>query len=61
VSDLASEILLRLARAAIVVVAGTVLYLVLVGPIGEPPSLLLALVSFLVAAAVLQILTSSPI
>jgi hypothetical protein len=61
VSDLGSEILLRLARLAIALVAGTVLYLVLAGPIGEPPSLMLALVSFLVAAAVLQILTSSPL
>jgi hypothetical protein len=61
VSDLRNEILLRLARVALAGVIGAVIYFVAVGPLSEPPSITLALISFLVAAALLQIVSSSPL
>jgi hypothetical protein len=50
-SNLVNEILLRLAKAAIALVLGIVLYVVLVGPIGVAASVELALLCWLSAAA----------
>ena len=50
-SNLVSELLLRLAKAAVAVVLGALLYWILVGPLGAPGSAELALLSFLAAAA----------
>jgi hypothetical protein len=60
-SDLRNELLLRLGRVALAALLGSVLYLLLVGPLAEPPSVTLALLSFLVGASVLRILASSPL
>jgi hypothetical protein len=61
VSHLVAEILLRLAKAAAAAVVGALLYLVLTGPIGEPGSVSLALLSWLSAAAFVLLVQSSPI
>ena len=50
-SNLVNEILLRLAKAAIALVLGIVLYLVLVGPLGATGSAELALLCWLSGAA----------
>jgi hypothetical protein len=51
VSNLVTEILLRLAKAGISLVLAVVLYGVLVGPLGAAGSVELALLSWLSAAA----------
>jgi hypothetical protein len=50
-SNLVNEVLLRLAKAAIALVLGAVLYLVLVGPFGAAGTVELALLCWLSAAA----------
>ena len=50
-SNLVNEILLRLAKAAIALVLGIVLYLILVGPLGATGSAELALLCWLSGAA----------
>jgi len=50
-SNLVNEILLRLAKAAIALVLGVVLYLILVGPLGATGSAELALLCWLSGAA----------
>jgi hypothetical protein len=50
-SNLVNEILLRLAKAAIALVLGVVLYLILVGPLGATASAELALLCWLSGAA----------
>jgi hypothetical protein len=61
VSNLVFEILLRLAKAAVALVLGVVLYLFLVGPIGVGGSLELALLCWLSAAAFIILVETSPI
>ena len=60
-SNLVSELLLRLAKAAVAVVLGALLYWILVGPLGAPGSAELALLSFLAAAAFILLVQESPI
>ncbi len=60
-SDLANEILLRLAKAAGATILGLVLYLVIVGPLGFPGSPELALLSWLSAAAFILLVETGPL
>jgi hypothetical protein len=60
-SDLVAEILLRLGKVGLAGLIGALVYLVVVAISGEPGSVTIALLSFLVGAAVLQILASSPL
>ena len=60
-SDLAAEILLRLAKAAAAAVVGLGLYLVLTGPFGHAGSVSLALLSWIAGAAFVLLVQSSPI
>jgi len=55
------EILLRLAKAGAALVVGIILYLVLVGPLGVPPSAELALLSWVSGGAFILLVESSPI
>jgi hypothetical protein len=61
VSNLVSEILLRLAKAAAAFVLGLILYLVLIGPLGVAPSAELALLSWLSGAAFILLVETSPL
>ena len=60
-SHLVGEILLRLAQAVVAAVLGALLYLLLTGPIGEPGSVSLALLSWLCGAAFVLLVEASPI
>jgi hypothetical protein len=60
-SNLASEILLRLAKAALAGVVGLVLYVLLVGPLGVFPTVELALLCWLSGAALILLVESSPL
>jgi hypothetical protein len=60
-SNLVSEILLRLAKAGAAAVLGLIVYLVAIGPLGAAPSVQLALLSWLSGAAFLLLVESSPI
>ena len=60
-SNLVYEILLRLAKAAAAAILGVVIYLVLVGPLGNPGSVELALLCWLSGAAFILLVESSPI
>lgn len=60
-SNLASEILLRLAKAGAAAGIGIVLYGLLVGPLGVPGSAELALLAWLSGAAFILLVESSPI
>ena len=60
-SNLISEILLRLAKAGAAAVVGLVVYLVLVGPFGVPGSAELGLLSWLSGAAFILLVESSPL
>ena len=57
-SNLVNEILLRLAKAAIALVLGVVLYLILVGPLGATASAELALLCWLSGAAFVLLVES---
>jgi hypothetical protein len=61
VSNLVSEILLRLAKAGIALVLGLVLYGLLVGVLGNPGSTELALLCWLSGAAFILLVETSPI
>lgn len=50
-SNLVTEILIRLAKAGIAAVLGLILYVILVGPLGATGSVELALLCWLSAAA----------
>ncbi len=52
---------MRLSKAVAAGLLGGLLYLVLTGPIGEPASVSLALLSWLSAAAFVLLVESSPI
>ncbi len=60
-SSLVGEILLRLAKAAAATVVGAIVYGIVVGPLGAPPSVELLLLSWLSGAAFILLVESSPI
>jgi hypothetical protein len=60
-SNLAAEVLLRLLKALAALVAGVVLWLVAVGPLGTPATAELALLCWLSGAAFILLVESSPI
>jgi hypothetical protein len=60
-SNLAFEVILRLAKAGVAFVVGTVVFAVMIGPIGATPTAELALLSWLSGAAVILLVESSPI
>ncbi len=60
-SHLVYEILLRLAKAGAAAVLGIVVYLVLVGPLGQPATVELALLSWLSGAAFILLVETSPL
>ncbi len=60
-SNLVSEILLRLAKAGVALVLGIVLWVVLVGPLGATGSPELALLCWLSGAAFILLVETSPI
>jgi hypothetical protein len=61
VSNLASEVLLRLAKALAALVVGIIVWVVLVGPMGVTASPELALLCWLSGAAFILLVESSPI
>jgi small-conductance mechanosensitive channel len=61
VSNLLAEVLLRLAKALAAGVVGLVVFAVLVGPLGVPPTAELALLAWLSGAAFVLLVESSPI
>ena len=60
-SNLVAEILLRLAKAGVAALLGLILYVVLVGPLGNAGSVELALLSWLAAAAFILLVETSPL
>jgi hypothetical protein len=60
-SHLVYEILLRLAKAGAATVVGVAVYGVAIGPLGAAPTVELAFVSWLVGAAFILLVESSPI
>jgi hypothetical protein len=61
VSNLVYEILLRLAKAGAAAIVGIVILLVLVGPLGQPGTVELALLSWLSGAAFILLVETSPL
>jgi hypothetical protein len=61
VRELVFEVLLRLAKAAAAVVLGLIVWIVVVGPLGAPGSVELALLCWLSAAAFILLVEESPI
>ncbi len=60
-SHLVFEVILRLAKAGVAFIVGTVIFGVLIGPVGATPSAELALLSWLSGAAFILLVESSPI
>ena len=60
-SNLLSEIGLRLAKAAAALILGAIVFGLAVGPAGATPSVELALLSWLSAAAFILLVETSPI
>jgi hypothetical protein len=60
-SNLAFEIILRLAKAGVAFIVGTIIFGFLIGPVGATPSAELALLSWLSGAAFVLLVESSPI
>jgi hypothetical protein len=61
VSNLLAEIGLRLAKALAALIVGLLLYLVLIGPLGQSGSVELALLSWISGAAFVLLVESSPL
>jgi hypothetical protein len=61
VSHLLAEIGLRLAKAGVAAIVGLLLYLVLVGPLGNTGTVELALLSWLSGAAFILLVETSPL
>jgi hypothetical protein len=61
VSNLSAEIALRLAKAVAAAIVGLLLFLVLVGPLGNPGSVELALLCWVSGAAFVLLVESSPL
>ena len=59
--ELAYEILLRLLKALFGLALGVIVYLVAVGPLGQPGSVELALLAWLSGAAFILLVQESPI
>ena len=60
-SNLAFEILLRLAKAGVAVLVGAIVFVLMVGPVGATVSPELVLLSWLSGAAFVLLVESSPI
>ena len=60
-SNLVYEIVLRLAKAGVAFIVGTLIFAVMIGPVGATPSPELALLSWLSGAAFVLLVESSPI
>ena len=60
-SQLVAEILLRLAKVGAATLLGALVYLALIGPLGAAASTELALLAWLVGAAVVLLVENSPI
>jgi hypothetical protein len=60
-SQLVVEILLRLAKVGAATLVGTLLYALAVGPLGAAGSVELAMLAWLVGAAVILLVQTSPI
>ena len=60
-SNLVYEILLRLAKAGAALILGLIVYLVAVGPLGQPGSVELGLLCWLSGAAFILLVETSPI
>lgn len=60
-SNLVNEVLLRLLKAGAAAVVGWVLYVLLVGPLGNTGSVELALLCWLSGAAFILLVESSPL
>jgi hypothetical protein len=60
-SHLAFEVILRLAKAGVAFVAGTIVFAIAIGPLGALPTPELALLSWLSGAAFILLVESSPI
>ncbi len=60
-SQLLAEIGLRLAKALAAALLGSILYLLLVGPLGVAPSAELALLAWISGAAFILVVETSPI
>jgi hypothetical protein len=56
VSDLVVELLLRMVKPAVALLLGALIYWVATGPLGEPGSVVLALLSWIAAAAFVGLL-----
>jgi hypothetical protein len=61
VSNLVNEILLRLAKAFAALIVGAILYVLLVGPLGQAGSPELALLAWISGAAFILLVETSPI
>ena len=60
-TNLAFEVLLRLAKAGAAILVGVVVYAIMVGPFGASPTPELVLLSWLSGAAFILLVESSPI
>lgn len=60
-APLVAEILLRLAKVGAALVLGLLVWVVAVGPLGQPPSFELALLSWLSGAMLVVLVETSPI
>ena len=60
-SHLAFEVILRLAKAGVAFIVGTLIFAVMIGPVGAVPSSELALLSWLSGAVFILFVESSPI
>jgi hypothetical protein len=60
-SNLLNEILLRLAKVGVATMLGVVTYLILVGPFGATGSVELGVLAWLVGAAIVMLVETSPI
>ena len=60
-SNLLYEVLLRLAKAGAAAVIGLVVFLVAIGPLGQPTSLQLALLCWLSGGVFILLVETSPI
>jgi hypothetical protein len=61
VSNLLSEVGLRLLKAGVALIVGGLIYVVAIGPLGTAPSVELALLSWVSAAAFVLLVESSPL
>jgi hypothetical protein len=61
VRNLAFELILRLAKAGVAFIIGTLIFAFLIGPVGATPTADLALLSWLSGAAFILLVESSPI